>query len=73
VIQYHAPTINLSGHAEKESKRLSGRDAILETGARIATRRKTEMPVESVVQYGDDVTVWSSGPSNKSALNLDAR
>ncbi len=72
VIQYHPPTIHLSGHAEKESQRLSGRDAILETGAR-GTRRKAEMPTESVVQYGDDVTVWSSGPWNKSALTRDAR
>jgi hypothetical protein len=66
VILYHAPAI-------EQSPRLSRKDTILEKGMRIATRQEVGMLVESEVQYGDDVTMWSSEPSKKSVLNREAR
>ena len=80
VTHYQASAINLSGHAEKgpdtrtaQSQRLSRKDAALEAGVRIATSQVREILAETVVQYGDDVTMWSSGPSKKSALIREAR
>jgi hypothetical protein len=80
VILYHAPAINRAGPAEKgttigteQSARLSRKDTILETGMRIATRQEAGMLAESVVQYGDDVTMWSSERSKKSVLNRETR
>ena len=80
VTHYQASAITLSGHAEKgtdtrpaQSQRLSPKDATLEAGVRIATSQVREILAETVVQYGDDVTMWSSGPSKKSALIREAR
>ena len=80
VTHYQASAINLSDHAEKgtdtrpaQLQRLSPKDATLEAGVRIATSQVREILAETVVQYGDDVTMWSSGPSKKSALIREAR
>jgi hypothetical protein len=39
------------------------------SGARIAISRKTDLAANRVVQYGDDVTMWSSGESSLGQLS----
>ena len=39
------------------------------SGARIAISRQTELAANRVVQYGDDVTMWSSGESSLGQLS----
>jgi len=74
VIQYRAPTANLPGQAAKEitsrtaqAQSLAPKNTTSESGVRTAIGQEPEMLADNVVQYGDDVTMWS-GPSKKSVL-----
>jgi hypothetical protein len=70
VIQYQAPTASSPGPAEKP---LPLKNTTSKSGVRNAIGHDAEMLANTVVQYGDDVTMWSLAPSKKSALNHTRR
>jgi hypothetical protein len=66
VIRYQAPAANRPGPADRL---LPSKNTNSTPGVRIVVGNEAEMLSDAVVQYGDDVTMWSSRQSKKFALN----